>query len=105
MKIETGNIEVVKGIQKSMWDKYVVHFAKPGDFVRVDPKTEENDGLTSQSASQFAKRMSVLTGAVCHSYFHAVEKKFYVRRRLDNEVPIKEEEQQVEQSSDSSDSE
>ncbi len=90
MKIETGNVQQVRGVQKSMWDEYEVHFKNPGDFVRCPAKSDdEPEGLTSASASQFAKRMMKLTGHPFHSYFHAIEKKFYVRRRLEGEVPVK----------------
>lgn len=96
MKFKTGNLQQVKGHQKSKHDELVVHFPNPGDFISQGKKSLENpDGLTSAMASAIARRMEVLTGHKFHSFWSEIEKEFFVRRRLEGEIPDKEEEQET----------
>lgn len=93
MNFEKGNMTEVRGHQKGKWDYLVAHFPNPGDFICYGKKSEElPDGLTSATASQIAKRMEVLTGFKFHSFWSEIKNKFFVRRRLEGEVPDKEEE-------------
>lgn len=93
MNFNQGNMTEVRGHQKGKWDHLVTYFKEPGDYISYGKKSDElPDGLTSPIASQIAKRMEVLTGFKFHSFWSEVKKEYFVRRRLEGEVPDKEEE-------------
>lgn len=88
LNVTKGNLQSANGFQPSVWDHFKDKFPKPGDILEF-PKDADN-GLTSQQASQLAKRMKVLYPDL---HFHSGvnntkdPKTVFVRRREEGWVP------------------
>jgi hypothetical protein len=94
--MELTNIESVKGVQPSKWDKYYPEFRKAGDTLQDDVTV-----MNRAAASQFAVRMNKLEQSkggkrIFHSGYNTLNGKTFVRVRPEGEVPEKEEEQSEE---------
>lgn len=74
------NIESSKGVRGSRYDALIEHFENPGDTLEFD-----SDNVPSQTGSNIAKRLSLVSGKRFHSFKHGINKTTCIRLRPDGE--------------------
>lgn len=84
-----SNIESSKGVRSSRYDALIEHFNKPGDTIEYDP-----DVVSSQTGSNIAKRLALISGKRFHSFRHGINKTICIRLRPDGENEQEEEQEE-----------